>query len=278
MDRPWWQLGADRASFYDPATGVYFGIDWLTNDAPAPLVFTLDLFLPETFVLQALPELLALTEAFGLDVEEPGRAVGPLDPAEFLGAWRDRNAEVCGTRVGELDAPYGTLPRSANIAVWKWNKCREAYVERLATVEMLPCFPPAVRLVVPHGDRSTVLTAAVWMAGAPIVLPEVDLVLAVEAPDLAPRVIPAVALRPWLDRFPRREAGYHFGRSGVVHDCGLPHWIVDFEDPPTALVEALRSLGSRRRLVTVAPHEVLDRETVRIARERAIGNEAPAHL
>ena len=46
VDRPWWQLGADRASYYAPATGVYFGIDWLPDTAPAPLRFSVDLVLP----------------------------------------------------------------------------------------------------------------------------------------------------------------------------------------------------------------------------------------
>ena len=270
VDRPWWQLGAERASYYDPSTGVYFGLDWLDDrlDGTAPLKFDLELFLPETFALQALPELCALVDAFSLDVVGADGEPAPFDPAAFLDAWRDANTHACGLQVDELDAPHGTLPRATNIAVWMWNRCRDAYGERLSTVEMLPCLAPPVRLMVPHGDRTTVLTAVIWTAASPIVLPEVDVVLAMESPELAPQVIPVVALRPWLDRFPHREAGHRFGRWGVVHECGLPHWIVDYDTPPTGLVEALRSLGSRRRLVTVAPHEVLDREMVRIARER----------
>lgn len=268
--RPWWQLGAERASYYDPSTDVYFGLDWLDDDAPAPMRFELELCLPESFAHEAVPEVAALAEAFSLDTVLPGRDPSPFDPERFLADWREANAQVCAAQVGELDTPYGTLPRASNLAIQAWNRCREAYGERLWTVEMLPCLPPPVRLMVPYGDRSTVLTAVIWTAAQPIVLPEVDVVLAMEAPDLAPQVIPHVALRPWLDRFPRREAGHRFGRSGVIHACGLPHWIVDYDTPPAGLEEALRSLGTRRRLVTVAPHEVLDRETVRAARERFV--------
>ena len=283
VDRPWWQLGADRATYYAPATGVYFGIDWLPDTAPAPLRFSVDLVLPEVFAIEALREIEALVEAFALDLAGPTGAPphggGRFDPDRALLDWRERNTRACAEelrtrRTSELDAPPATLPRATHLAIWRWNRCLEAYGERLATVEMIPCVPSPVRLVVPHGDRTTVLTAVYWEAGAPLVLPEVDLVLAAEAPDLAPVVIPQVALRPWLDAFERREAGTRFGRSGVIHDCGLPHWIVDDVLPRSrvpsgeGLGDALRSLGSRRRLVPVGPHEVLDRETVRSVERR----------
>jgi hypothetical protein len=199
--------------------------------------------------------------ALGLSGVSSGGPTPGLDPSAFLQAWRVQNA-VAIARTLRDGEPRRSLPAAIHERVWRWNRARDAYFDRLSAVEMVPCAPGAVRLVAPQHDPVTVLTAVSWSDGAPIALPEVDLVLAVDGADSVPRAIPLVALLPWLERFPRREAGYLFGRSGVVHDAGLAHWIVDDDLPAEELMAALRTLGAVRTLEVLAPGEVLDREQV----------------
>ncbi|MEQ1504082.1 MAG: hypothetical protein ABMB14_17700 [Myxococcota bacterium] len=244
--RPNWRVGADRASYYAPSTGVYFGCGWLDQVGAGPaLVFELDVERSDVFGREAEAEVRALSAAFDLAADG------------FLASWRAANAIACRSAV---DRPRRTLPAATNLAVWRWNAARDPYLDRLATIEMVPCVPPPVRLVAPPADATTVLTSVQWTGCTPIVLPEVDVV--VVADERATRAIPMVALRPWLEGFPHRPAGHAFGRSGVVYDAGLPHWLIDFDVAPDALADAVRTLGTPRRLVAVLADDVLDRESV----------------
>lgn len=255
-----WQVGGERASFYDPATGVYFGATWARPGTPGagelPLALEVPVLRPDPVGRQAAAEILALSRAFDL-----GLTGDPCAPAAelFLERWRAHNAEV---HLGAVDGdvPLRALPAARNLAIWSWNRARDAYFDRLSSVETTACCPAPVRLVALHPEDATVLTAVTWVEAAPIALPDVDLVLAVGEGDSVTRVIPMVALQPLLERFPRREADHRFGRSGVVYEVGLAHWIVDYDLPPDDLVEALRALGTHRRLVPVGPDTVLDRE------------------
>ena len=212
------------------------------------------------------PDRIGLAAALAL----AGLGIPDLDPARFLRGWRALN-RVAVARAFADGGARRTLPAATHERIWRWNQACDAYADRLATVEMVACSPARVRLVAPQHDPVTVLTAVCWSDAAPVVLPEVDLVLVVDGPDAVPRAIPQVALRPLLARYPRREAGFVFGRNGRIHDAGLAHWIVDDDLPPEDLLDALRTLGGVRALEPLTPGEVLDRD-----RRDRIEPESPA--
>lgn len=270
--RPHTTVDGTTASYRNDATGVAFAFD-LQDDGRlgvAPVSLVLPLLRPSVFVLEAEGEVAALVRAFGLRVLDPqdSGVEASYDPEALLRSWHASN--VAAHRSSGRPAERA-LPTATNVAVWSWNRAREAYDERLGTIDGLPCHAPAVALVSPAGDERTVLTAVAWCDGMPLALPEVDLVLAAcehgRGRDRAPRAIPLVALRPWLDGLPRRGADHRFGLGGMVHATGLPHWLVDTDAPPPGLLEALGSLGTTRRLDRLSPEQVLDRETVDAVRE-----------
>jgi hypothetical protein len=189
-------------------------------------------------------------------------ACAELGLAEIEG-WSDANEAGYDRVVQDV---VRALPRFANLAIWRWNRARASYTDRLGAVETLACAAPRVECLTPGGDRSTVLTGVVWNDLLPIAMPAVDVVLV----NLAGRVwvVPQIALVPWLERYPRREASHEFGRSGVVHRCGLAHWLVDDDQPPADLIDVIRTVGTERVLLRLPPADVLDREAVTSARRR----------
>lgn len=284
--RPYTTVTRGAVVWNDGAIGVSFRFELADDARPGtvPVSFVMDLPRPGIAALVAEVEVQALVAAFGLGVFDPqpeGMADGIYSREGFLRGWRSANAAAHRDLLrGRADLPVPTLPAARNAAVVAWNRAREAYADRLAAVESLPCTVPPVMLLAPRGDERTVLTAVAW-SGEPTALPDVDLVLASapptvrDTPDPGPaRAIPLVALRPWLTAFERRPADHRFGRHGRSHVAGLLHWIADTDarpgdladDRPGRLGEALRALGTVRPLDPVPRERVLDRETVDAAR------------
>lgn len=270
--RPGATVTAEGVAFRDDATGVSSRYDLDERG----VAFAMDLPRPGVAALVAEGEVQAFVAAFGLQVVDPqpdGMGDGRWSRDGFLRGWRAANAAAVRDRLrGRADLPVPTLSAARNAGVLAWNRAREAYGDRIAAVEDLPCTVPAVRLVRPRGDERTVLAAVAW-SGEPAVVPEVDLVLASAPPTVRDvpsrgevRVIPLVALRPWLEGFERRPADHRFGRGGRSHVAGLAHWVADTDIRPGGLWDALRALGTVRALDPIAPEHVLDREAVEAAR------------
>jgi hypothetical protein len=269
-------ISGDQIWYDNPVSGVYFSFH-VGDDTASLLAFNLNYYRPEVFAAEAEPELSALVAAFQFAIDDPqadGMDRGPYTPEGFLRGWRTGNLMAHRALVSQGDQPAFALPLATNLGVWRWNTMREAYMQRLGTVEMATCFVPTVYLLVPpeeEGDGGPVQTAAVWSEQMQLALPEVDLVLALDEPGQPPTTIPFELLRPTLDRFERRPADHRFGIDGTTHTTGLAHWLVDFEDrPPADLSEVLTTAGRIRRFQRVASGQVLDRETLEAARARAM--------
>jgi hypothetical protein len=237
--RPGYTVAGDRAWYENRVSGVYFSFQ-----LGPTLSFSLNYFRPDLFAREAEEEVSAVIAAFDLRLE-PDRA---WSPAAFLAGWREGNRRAHAV-LAERETPVLTLPQATNLGVWRWNRAREGYLDRLASVEGRACFVPTLFLLVPEGG-GPVRTAVVWAEHMPLALPEVDLVLALNEPGGRPLAIPLDALRPALATCERR-------------DGDLPHWFVD--DPSAELLEILDTAGRFVPFRRVDPGEVLDRETYEAA-------------
>lgn len=262
--RAHYTVGEDEAGYDNPATGVYFRFRIGMGDDGPDVDFNINYFRPSSFGLEAAPELGAFTSAFAFAMSDPqaeGMGDGPFTTEGFLRGYNHGNrfAYRAVSSMGEA-AQTLTLPRRVVAESWAWNHAREAYMDNLASIEMICGFAPTVLYLVPQDAPQTVLTAAVWGQGMGCSLPEVDVVVALSDHGDAPRVIPVDLLRAHLDRYPRREAHHRFTLDRRSYDCGLPHWLIDHDEPPPELLEALATLGAPRAMSRASPDQVLDRE------------------
>lgn len=260
-----YQMAKNQAFRKSPDSGVYWAFDFSDEDgARVPVSFNLNYFRPDVFALEAADEVAAFVEAFGLQVDDPqtdGMGQGPFSREGFLRGWRAGNRFTHDT-ITRQHPDYVVLykPAAENRAVAAWNRFRESYVEWMQGVEDKGGFVPTVMYLQPEDAPGTVLTGAMWSEATACALPEVDLIIAMNAGEEGPRAIPLDDLRNLLLPFEHRPAGHTITLGEVAHDCGLAHWVVDYPEPPVELVAALKGLGKVRHFERIEPDLVLDAE------------------
>ncbi|MBW2257802.1 MAG: hypothetical protein JRI25_24815, partial [Deltaproteobacteria bacterium] len=218
----------------------------------------------DIFALEAVEDVAAFVDAFGLEVEDPqveGMGEGPFTVEGFLSGWRAGN-RFAHQAITSQHTDYTILhkPAAINRAVAAWNRVREYYMDWMGTVEMRGGFAPTVIYVKPEDAPDEVLTAAIWSEGMACALPEVDLIIAINEGEASPRAIPLDALRNLLLPYEHRPAGHTITLGEEARDCGLAHWMVDHPEPPEELITALKGLGEVRHFERIEPDMVLDEE------------------
>src|SRR5262249_13135627 len=153
--------------------------------------FNINYLRPHVFGLEAEIELSALVARFAPRIRDPqrdGMGDGPYTPEGFLRGWNAGNRFGCEAMAFGAGLQRPGLPAATLERVWRWNYAKDAYQERLATIELVPCFVPTVDIV-RSVEPSELFTVVIWGDAMPLALPEVDAILIAAKPlRLLPRV------------------------------------------------------------------------------------------
>lgn len=260
--RPHWSVSQTEAVYDNPTSGVQF-VMTLSGSDPVPLTFALAYARPGFFAHEAHDELQAVTDRFGLHVDDPqhdGMGRGPYTREGFLRGWNAGN-QTAARVLAEMSQHSPTLPEASNLGVWRWNAMREAYMDELGSLQMLPCFVPTVLLMARESDPHDVFTAAVWSEAMAVALPRVDAVLSLRLGDKTPYLIPYRLIEPHLGGYAQRPHDYGFTLDEQAHVAGLPHHIIDTDLDDGPLHALLTTTGEPKPPLTrLRPSSVLDAE------------------
>jgi hypothetical protein len=251
---------SERQAIYENGdTGVYFIFDLGTasEEQPeaAPLSFSLNLFRPHVFGLEAASELRAVVDAFQLQVIDPQSDSGDPHFSEetFLATWNESNEFGYRSCLAQGAEVHATLPTATIEMCWRWNLMKGALQDQLGDDVFAPCF-----MYMRHGGQ--VLPAVVWPDGIPIALPEdVELVI-IQRKEILPKKLLGsnedLVLASWEELAP------------LMHEFPLvdnlpPYRLLRYDDPLPHVVEYLRRLpASEDDLEGVPADCVLNAELV----------------
>ncbi|MBW1879843.1 MAG: hypothetical protein JRJ84_15890, partial [Deltaproteobacteria bacterium] len=80
--RDYYQMSNDQVFYKNPDSGVYWTFDFSEEDGErVPVALNLNYFRPDIFALEAVEDVAAFVDAFGLEVEDPqveGMGEGPF--------------------------------------------------------------------------------------------------------------------------------------------------------------------------------------------------------
>jgi hypothetical protein len=189
-----YELNETQAWYANEDTGVYFVFDY--NDPPSseemgadsdgtllPVSFCVNYLRPHVFGLEAEPEVSSFVKYFDLTVCDPqmhGMGDGEYSLDGFLGGWNAGNEFAYQAIIQqEPKAAHLCLPSSKIETAWNWNYQREERQSQFGD----NAFVPKLFFFNVNG---VVRTGIAWSDGIPILLPQVDLVLAPRS-RLAPR-------------------------------------------------------------------------------------------
>jgi hypothetical protein len=203
--RRWYADEEDHFAYANEDTGVYFSFDVGELDAepdpedgshavddglePACLSFNINYFRPHVFGLEAAHELAALSDRFGLLVDDPqvdGMGRGIFTRERFLSGWNAGNlfgyrSLLASRHEGHIPIGPGgaySLPAETLERAWRWNYDRQRLQDAIGDV-----FVPKIGFVHQDGKARTFV---VWGDAIPVALPDVDLLVLVRD-ELAPR-------------------------------------------------------------------------------------------
>jgi len=251
-----YQMSEGQAFYENEKTGVYFAF-WLSeSEGRVEAAFNLNFFRPDIFALEAEGHVAAFMEAFAPILEDPqvdGMGSGPYSQEGFLRGWNAGNA-MAGRVLTEQGVTAGQLPRALNRAVWNWNRSREAYMDRLGSIEMIGVFVPTVLLMEVEG---AVGTAVIWTEGVPIALPRVEWIAAVFPRKSAPRWLRYEEIWSLLGGHEQRS-NHHFELDGRSFETGFSHHFIREVGPD--LEGRLSTLGEPHEVQRWAPGDVIDEE------------------
>lgn len=238
-----------QAWYSNETTGVYFSFEVgertldedLGDEAPlpdpdaAPVSFNINYYRPHFFGLEAEPELSALVGHFDLLVSDPqvsGMGDGEYSPQGFVSGWNAGNTfgyRAAGASLEE-EKPH-LLPTAVLERIWRWNYTREKRAAALGD-------DPYVPRIFHFQADGRLQSGIVWGDAMPILIPQVDLILAPRE-KLAPRRLFRAQkdkvlctwgeIAPLLSTFPQ------------VDDY-LPAWRLFYREIPRAIEAFFRSL------------------------------------
>ena len=178
-------------------------------------------------------------------------AEGPYSRDSFLEGWNTGNAFGYTAMHGQPDmSPPSVLPSATIEKCWKWNLERSRRQSEAGD----NIFVPRIMFV---SDRSGILSCVVWTDAMPILLPEVDAVLAVRDQLARWRLF-----RRKVDRSTVRwhDVVAKIAQYRKVED-GLSYHRLDFTSSPDSLMAWFQNLPANSdKLNGVAVDQILDQE------------------
>ena len=237
-ERPWWKLrdteSGVQAWYENTDTGVYFSFDCSKDD----VAFNLNYFRPHIFGLEAAAEVTAFVQALKPEISDPqhdGMADGPYTEEGFLRGWNAGNAFSHQAAFAQYQPELVTMPRAQLESLWRWNLQRAATTTVVNEIELIDCFVPKIWAA---STSRGLRTYVVWDTTFPILLPEVDDVVAAGKNGAAPTVIPVSQLAGALAAYRTRQANETFENGDRTWWLAVPAREVFFDAVPAALAAA----------------------------------------
>ncbi|MBK8207632.1 MAG: hypothetical protein IPK87_12725 [Planctomycetes bacterium] len=269
--RPNYSVQGTEAYYANEDTGVYFVFDWTPSDTEAfeddpdsiqyDVSFNMNYCRPSFFGMEAAPELGAFLDRFPSRVNDPQvdgmREGSSFSDEGFKQGWDAGNlfGVKALTRQGRAGQDATCLTRERLHSIWRWNFNRKQIQQAVGEGIFVP-------IIMPMQHVGGIHTIAVWGDLIPIVLPQVDLVLAPLSKHKglldrkgAVRVVPFQILQPFL-------------ASYVGSEEPVRHWHIEYAVPPKALLKCIRSCQKAPREMEIISWDmVIDRELLKRARE-----------
>lgn len=178
IERVLYKLENHQAWYHNPITDAYFSFEF--NDRPPDeeddidhwSLFTINLYRPHYFILEAEPEVSAFVQRFGCSIYDPqnsGMGNGPYTPEGLLHGWSHANefgySAILG-RGNDTDTIHAR-PTAELEAIWRWNYLRESRSEARED----DIFIPRILFALIGGNLSTF---CVWPDAISTLIPRVD--------------------------------------------------------------------------------------------------------
>ena len=221
--------------------------------------FSMNVFRPRFFALEAEPEVAAFVERFGFDVDDPrtqGMGDGPYTREGFLKSWDGANEVSHGLVLASgLPVPVRTAPMAVSERIWRWN--------HLSPVPLSPRDGELDYPSIYHVERDgRAVTVAQWYDGLPTMLPEVQYILLVRKELATPDATETELKLVTFDELASLLAGYE---KRTID--GMPCLVPLSREPVPALLDWFRALTpDADRPTAVWPDTILDEELVEKAR------------
>lgn len=270
QDRKNYLLEDNHAHYQNVDSGIYFyfefdeGLPERDKDEPLeeagyiliPIVFSIHLFRPHVFALEAADELQAFIDHFELHVVDPqsdGMGEGLFTREGFLQSWSHSNAfaveAICQQH------PEHPFPCTAAATIkkwWRWNVDRERYEHSLEGEAYVPKFNFI-------WFEEQVCSAVIWGDAGPVALPEVDYVIIVkheirddfregDEPEVV--LLPWQAITPWCARYGHKVYGE------------TDHWLIEYPTIPDDLKQWWLAITGPHDFKIMTLDQVLDAEIV----------------
>jgi hypothetical protein len=218
------------------------------------LSFGLNYLRPHFFADEALIELMAIVDSFGLIADDPqidGMGSGPFQPDAFVSGWEAGNRFASqSVDLGDLVA----LPRPTIAAMWSWNYGRSSYQEALGEL----VFVPRIFVISVDGNPGTALA---WIDGIAIALPAVDYLI-LGRDQLAPRGLFGRRRDRCIARWADVEG---IISPGYKVDEPQPHHLLAYAEPPADIVGIFqRARPAEVGLVGIPFDKILESDLLRV--------------
>jgi hypothetical protein len=180
---------AAQWKYENPATGVYFLIDWDTDGDTASLMgadsftgftdlnfsFSLNFFRPRFFGLESFPVIERIINDLDLYILNPQDETDPDNPQKFPKGyfqeqWIRQNDAVTLEQFEDLELEY--LPLGKSNYLWWYQANRADLQESLAREIHVPGY-----FILKNHEDGQLYTACAWPQHIPMVLPPVDLLM-----------------------------------------------------------------------------------------------------
>jgi hypothetical protein len=243
-----YQVENGQALYENEDTGAVFIFD---EPQDGMVACNLNYYRPHVYALEAVVELQAFDEAFGLTAIDPQDdetgEEGRFERERFLRAWNEGNRLAYRALLKEESDPVHTWPAQRIREVWEWNYGRPSEEECVEG----SLFVPGIFAAAMDGAAASL---AIWVPDCAILLPAVDALLVPAAPgDPANEDL---ALVRWEEVLPVL-APYKVEAAGLArYHLAFDHW----PEQIAAFLGATRQPTGQ--LEGVALDQILDRELV----------------
>lgn len=258
--RAHYEVTSTQALYDNENTGVYFGFDIddvSSAEEPDFLAsFNINYLRPHIFGLEAEPEVRHFIHHFGLSVSDPqneGMGEGAYSTEGFLRGWNVGNEFGYKSILSHYpENPVMTLAGHRIEECWRWNYERERLQLQLSENVFVPRF----MFVEQDG---VVKSVVVWPDAIPVAIPKADLVF-IPRKDILPRrffrqqedtiIVEWDEIEKIIGVFP-------------IQQGALPYRLVNYQEPPADLINALRNLVTIEGKIEIIPVDsILDAELV----------------
>ena len=168
-----YQINASQAWYENEDTGVYFSFDYndkteekKLDNSEYDFSFSVNLFRPHFFALEAANELSAISEQFQLTLEDQQiEDVKTFSAQNFVTAWNKSNESAYKSLLSEsLEETFYVLPTDILQRIWQWNYQKNKLQQKYGD----DVFVPVVSLGV---SENHICSFSVWSDGISICVP-----------------------------------------------------------------------------------------------------------